>query len=126
MLLDTAIKHLKLDSTLDVDRNDLCNRRVGPSQPTTAYSPAIGAKPGRTSFIRVQNRPSFVMSMKSTANRAAVDVDGQPGGPYPWIRLPFQALFVAWALWSTRAEARQPASPAHSTVPDRSRTPAAI
>lgn len=36
---------------------------------------------------------------------AGVDVDGQPGGVYPWIRLPFQALFVAWALWSTRAEA---------------------
>jgi uncharacterized membrane protein len=32
---------------------------------------------------------------------AAVDVDGQPGGWYPWIRLPFQVLFVAWALWST-------------------------
>jgi len=34
---------------------------------------------------------------------AGVDVDGQPGGPYPWIRLPFQVLFIAWALWSTRA-----------------------
>ena len=33
---------------------------------------------------------------------AGVDVDGQPSGPYPWIRLPFQILFVAWALWSTR------------------------
>lgn len=33
---------------------------------------------------------------------ADVDVDGQPGGPYPWIRLPFQVLFIAWALWSTR------------------------
>jgi len=32
---------------------------------------------------------------------AGVDVDGQPGGPYPWIRLPLQALFVVWALWST-------------------------
>jgi uncharacterized membrane protein len=32
---------------------------------------------------------------------AAVDVDGQPGGWYSWVRLPFQVLFVAWALWST-------------------------
>ena len=33
---------------------------------------------------------------------AGIDVDGQPGGAYPWIRLPFQLLFIAWALWSTR------------------------
>ena len=33
---------------------------------------------------------------------AGVEVDGQPGGVYPWLRLPFQALFIAWALWSTR------------------------
>lgn len=32
---------------------------------------------------------------------ADVNVDGQPGGMYPWLRLPLQALFVAWALWST-------------------------
>ena len=32
---------------------------------------------------------------------AGIDVDGQPGGIYPWLRLPFQALFIAWALWST-------------------------
>jgi uncharacterized membrane protein len=38
---------------------------------------------------------------------AAVDVDGQPGGWYPWIRLPFQVLFVAWALWSTGWHMRQ-------------------
>jgi uncharacterized membrane protein len=38
---------------------------------------------------------------------AAVDVDGQPGGWYPWIRLPFQVLFVAWALWSTGWRMRQ-------------------
>ncbi len=31
-----------------------------------------------------------------------VDVDGQPGGIYPWVRLPLQLLFIAWALWSTR------------------------
>ena len=34
---------------------------------------------------------------------AGVEVDGQPGGAYPWIRLPFQVLFVVWALWSTSA-----------------------
>ena len=31
-----------------------------------------------------------------------VDVAGQPGGVYPWVRLPLQLLFIAWALWSTR------------------------
>ncbi len=31
-----------------------------------------------------------------------VDVDGQPGGIYPWVRLPLQLIFIAWALWSTR------------------------
>ena len=36
---------------------------------------------------------------------AGVDVDGQPGGVYPWLRLPLQALFIAWALWSTRPDA---------------------
>src|SRR5688500_2573961 len=38
---------------------------------------------------------------------AEVDVDGQPGGWYPWVRLPFQVLFVAWALWSTEWRLRQ-------------------
>lgn len=33
---------------------------------------------------------------------AQVEVDGQPGGAYPWLRLPFQLLFIAWAVWSTR------------------------
>ena len=53
---------------------------------------------------------------------ANVSVDGQPGGWYPWARLPLQALFIAWALWSTRDERR-------SDRPDRrttSRTPKAI
>jgi len=31
-----------------------------------------------------------------------VEVDGQPGGAYPWVRLPLQLLFIVWALWSTR------------------------
>ena len=34
---------------------------------------------------------------------ADVAVDGQPGGPYPWLRLPFQLLFIGWVLWSTPA-----------------------
>lgn len=34
-----------------------------------------------------------------------VEVDGQPGGVYPWLRLPFQALFVWLTLWSTGATA---------------------
>lgn len=38
---------------------------------------------------------------------ADVAVDGQPGGWYPWLRLPFQVLFVAWALWSTGWDLRQ-------------------
>lgn len=33
---------------------------------------------------------------------AGVEVDGQPGGIYPWLRLPFQVVFIAWAVWSTR------------------------
>jgi len=48
---------------------------------------------------------------------AGVDVDGQPGGIYPWVRIPFQALFIAWALWSTRTET--PAVP--TRAPSRSR-----
>ena len=38
-----------------------------------------------------------------------VEVDGQPGGAYPWLRLPLQLLFIAWALWSTRAASRSAA-----------------
>jgi uncharacterized membrane protein len=34
---------------------------------------------------------------------AGVDVDGQPGGVYPWVRVPLQVLFIAWALWATAA-----------------------
>lgn len=33
---------------------------------------------------------------------AGIDVDGQPGGIYPWVRLGFQPLFVWLAVWSTR------------------------
>lgn len=49
-----------------------------------------------------------------------VAVDGQPGGVYPWVRLPFQLLFVWLALWSTRA----PASAAESAGPVHGRLPA--
>ena len=38
---------------------------------------------------------------------ADVAVDGQPGGWYAWLRLPFQVLFIAWALWSTGWDLRQ-------------------
>jgi uncharacterized membrane protein len=38
---------------------------------------------------------------------AGIDVEGQPGGWYPWLRLPFQVLFVAWALWSTGWDLRR-------------------
>ncbi len=31
-----------------------------------------------------------------------IDVQGQPDGPYPWLRLPLQAVFVFLAWWSTR------------------------
>ncbi len=44
-----------------------------------------------------------------------VDVDGQPGGLYPWVRLPLQLLFIAWALWSTR-EVSSPIVEALTTV----------
>ena len=40
---------------------------------------------------------------------ADVAVDGQPGGVYPWLRLPFQALFIWLALWSTDALSVVPA-----------------
>ena len=35
---------------------------------------------------------------------------GQPGMANPvvnWVRLPFQALFIAWAFWYTRLDAQQ-------------------
>lgn len=67
---------------------------------------------------------------------AGVDVDGLPGGLYPWLRLPLQGVFVVWAWASTRrtgdsAEADavapfglMPALPPHHG-PDRDRTGAA-
>ena len=33
---------------------------------------------------------------------AGIEVDGQPGGVYPWLRLPWQLLYVWLAVWSTR------------------------
>ena len=38
-----------------------------------------------------------------------IDVQGQPDGPYPWLRLPLQALFVFLAWWSTRTGDGEPA-----------------
>ncbi|MGF1662003.1 MAG: hypothetical protein ACFCVG_05980 [Kineosporiaceae bacterium] len=50
---------------------------------------------------------------------AGIDVEGQPGGIYPWVRLPLQALFIAWALWSTAASpapgVREPDVPERAT-----------
>ena len=37
-----------------------------------------------------------------------IDVQGQPDGPYPWLRLPLQAVFVFLAWWSTRTPAGDP------------------
>lgn len=54
---------------------------------------------------------------------ADVEVDGQPGGPYPWLRLPLQLLFIAWALWSTgNLDASTPASPTPPARDDHSPT----
>ncbi len=38
---------------------------------------------------------------------AGVEVDGQPGGLYPWVRLGFQPVFVWLAIWSTRERAER-------------------
>ena len=38
---------------------------------------------------------------------AGIDVDGQPGGIYSWLRLPLQVVFIGLALWSTGATSRQ-------------------
>ena len=47
---------------------------------------------------------------------AEVEVDGQPGGAYAWLRLPLQLLFIAWALWSTRDPAGSSADAATGTT----------
>jgi uncharacterized membrane protein len=47
---------------------------------------------------------------------ADVDIEGQPGGWYAWLRLPLQALFVAWALWSTEWSIRQLRAPRQTLV----------
>ncbi len=48
---------------------------------------------------------------------AGVDVDGQPGGLYPWIRLPFQFVFIAWALWSTQRARAEGEAAIHGAMP---------
>lgn len=47
---------------------------------------------------------------------AGVDVEGQPGGAYPWIRVPLQVLFIAWALWSSHDTRPQRVAPEVSHV----------
>jgi len=48
---------------------------------------------------------------------AGVDVEGQPGGIYAWVRLPLQAVFIGLAIASTRALSGLPPR----FVPDRLR-----
>ena len=55
---------------------------------------------------------------------AGVDVDGQPGGIYPWVRLGFQPLFVWLAISCTRhtsvpAAAARPSPLAPTDVEER-------
>jgi uncharacterized membrane protein len=47
---------------------------------------------------------------------AGVDVQGQPGGLYAWLRLPLQAVFVWLALWTTRRGTSTVASAAPPAV----------
>lgn len=42
---------------------------------------------------------------------AGVDVDGLPGGAFPWIRLPLQFVLIAWALWCTTTRPDHPSDP---------------
>jgi uncharacterized membrane protein len=47
---------------------------------------------------------------------AGIDVQGQPDGWYPWLRLPLQAVFIAWALWCTGWELQRPRRAATSGI----------
>jgi uncharacterized membrane protein len=47
---------------------------------------------------------------------SGVEVAGQPGGIYPWLRLPFQAPFIALALWSSGATSRSAVESALSDI----------
>lgn len=38
---------------------------------------------------------------------AGIEVDGQPGGIYPWLRLGLQPAFVWLAIWATREPIEQ-------------------
>jgi uncharacterized membrane protein len=51
-----------------------------------------------------------------------VDVTGQPGGAHAWIRLPLQALFIAWALVSTTPSRTEHEPPAVAGFASRSRS----
>ena len=48
-----------------------------------------------------------------------IDVQGQPDGPYPWLRLPLQALFVFLAWWSTRPSSPEPVPSPHDRTLER-------
>lgn len=88
---------------------------------------------GLAVFVRRYQRPVglalaayLVLVFPANAYAAVAGVDENLPGLidaawYPWARLPFQALFVWWALWSTAA----PAAPAAATGrPDRALGPA--
>jgi uncharacterized membrane protein len=49
---------------------------------------------------------------------AGVEVDGQPGGVYPWVRVPLQVLFIAWAWWATAQPSVAPTPPRHRVPAD--------
>ena len=44
-----------------------------------------------------------------------IDVQGQPDGPYPWLRLPLQAVFVFLGWWSTGTPAGDPVAAASAS-----------
>jgi len=49
---------------------------------------------------------------------SGAEVSGNSGGPAPWIRLPFQFLFIAWALWCTDEPAETRTElPTHGLIP---------
>jgi len=59
---------------------------------------------------------------------AGVRIEGLPGASHPWLRLPLQAVYVAWAFWavpgaweSARARARRLRNELASALPGPAR-----
>jgi len=50
----------------------------------------------------------YVAVFPANLNMAIHQIQLEPGGTFPvwamWLRLPFQALFIAWAYWFTRED----------------------